>query len=861
MEIRTNVHTILMLVGPTECGKTTFAREVLMPGLRFADDGRNFRANIQYVSSDQLRQEVLGYEYDKYAQVMLEASEQAFHLLYERLRMATSYPINSEFVIVDTTGLAEDFRERVREIAKQNNYRVEAVVFDYRQRSDYYASERSRKLISNHISRLKREVMGALPREGYDRIHKVRAKDFLTADTGGANPDYKIVIEDQEAYLETMLPHGQEYIVIGDVHECVDDLQGLLRDYGYRIEEGKLQAPERLQRTRLVLVGDWVDKGKQTREIVEFLYENRELFVLVKGNHEHFVSKYMQGELSGVDPELLASYFDSTQALAADPTLLAKFMALVSDSKPFLRYVGDQEPSFYVTHAPCRNKYIGKLDANSARHQRNFRLDREKPTEPQLAFLQEEAVGNQPYHLFGHIAAKRPFRIRNKIHLDTGSVHGNALTAVRMAHRPLLKSRKASQMQFAEELPTLFREERRVSVKELGDEERRRLRYCSQHAIQFISGTMPPADKNTQTGELESLACGLDYFRERGVFHVALQPKYMGSRCNVYLYRDTERCFAVSRNGHKIAAVELGSIYEELLQKHGGYMREHQIDMLLLDGELLPWQSLGQRLIERQFQPIASALETELTYLQQHGFEQAYLGLMESYEQSGFEQDQYRTAKSALSDKYGASVYQNYKHIHEMKGSYAPLAEHWAAFETYKEQMRLYAKEGPLAYKPFAVLKVVYEDGREELPDWKTSDMYRFLNEDECLTLDLADPGSVERAERFFAKLTLEQGMEGVVIKPEQWDGSTVPYMKVRNPDYLSIIYGYDYRFPHKYRKLLKQKSIQSKLRASLNEYRLGQNMLAVPSAEIAPENVAYAAAAAGLLFEMAQEREIDPRL
>jgi len=100
MEIQTKVHTIFMLVGSTECGKTTFAKEVLIPGLRFEDTGLNVRANVQYLSSDQIRQDVLGYEYDKYDQVMLESSEQAFHLLFERLKMVTSFPVNAEFVIV-----------------------------------------------------------------------------------------------------------------------------------------------------------------------------------------------------------------------------------------------------------------------------------------------------------------------------------------------------------------------------------------------------------------------------------------------------------------------------------------------------------------------------------------------------------------------------------------------------------------------------------------------------------------------------------------------------------------------------------------------------------------------------------------
>lgn len=861
MDIQTRVHTIFMLVGSTECGKTTFAREVLIPGLRFEAAEQGVRANVQYLSSDQIRQEVLGYECDKYDRVMLEASGQAFHLLFERLKMATSFPINAEFVVVDTTGLSEDFRAKVKEIAFQNNYNLEAMVFDYRKREDYYASERSKKLISNHINRLKKEVLGALPREGYAKIHKLRAKDFYLPEEKKANPEYRVLIEDREAYLATILPQNQQYILIGDVHECVDDLKGLLMDYGYKIEEGKLVAGEKLQQTKLVLVGDYIDKGKQTKEIIEFLYENQEHFYFVLGNHENFVSKYMKGEVDGVDPELLHSYFDSTQVLKSNPELLEKFQALVAKSQPFYRYIGVTGSSFYVTHAPCRNKYIGKLDKNSARHQRVFRLDREAPAEAQLAYLKEEAVSNHPYHVFGHIAASRAFRIGNKIHIDTGCVNGNALTSVTVSNKPYFKAHKSSRVVIAEELPTLFKEERKVSVRDLDEDELRRLHYISRHRINFISGTMSPADKNEATNELESLKRGLDYFKERGVSQVVLQPKYMGSRCNMYLHRDPWQCFAVSRNGYKINHVELSEIYGKLLDQFGGYMADRNISMMVLDGELLPWKALGEGLIGKQFKPIEKALETELAFLRDNGFEGAYNKLIAEYEASGFEKDQYHLSKSALSDKYGSFIYQNYKHIHDIQGSYVPLAEHMEAYHTYQKQLELYAQDEDMVYKPFALLKLVYEDGHEEIPDWKTSEMYGFLSKDEALALDLSEPDALEKAESYFSRLTLENGMEGIVIKPEVWDGSTVPYMKVRNPDYLSIIYGYDYKFPHKYRKLLKQKNVSQKLRTSLSEYQLGMRMLAVPFDQIAPEHDAYKEIAANLLFEVAKEREIDPRL
>lgn len=861
MEIRTRVHTIFMLIGSTECGKTTFANEVLMPQLRFNDEAKGARANVQYISSDSIRQELLGYDYDKYDQVMLEASEQAFRLLFEKLRLVTAYPVNAEFVVVDTTGLSQDFRARVKGIANENNYNLEVVLFDYRKREDYYTSERSQKLITSHINRLRKEVLGLLSRERYSKIHKVRAKDFYSPADRIANSDYKVVIENADDYLAAILPLDQKTIIVGDVHESVDELKSLLVSHGFHLEGNQLIETGKVSGTKVLLVGDWIDKGKRTKETIDFLYANQNHFLFVLGNHESFVYKFMRGEIKGVDEELRQAYFDSTEVLRNDEELLKRFNHLVSLSKPFYKMLGKRGPSCYVTHAPCENKYIGKLDPNSVRHQRNFRIDRSAPIEEQLAFLKRDAAANQPYHVFGHIAAKNAFRIKNKIHIDSGAVHGNALTSVTLSVKPFFKSQKAAQAVMEDELRTLFQEERKVSLQELDDEEVRRLQYCSRNKVNFISGTMPPADKDEAAHELESLRKGLDYFAERGIKEVVLQPKYMGSRCNIYLHADPGQCFAVSRNGYKVNKLDLSAVYGMLQQRFGSYMKENGIAMLLLDGELLPWQALGEGLIDRQFKPIEKALETELTFLKENGFEEAFAKLAHEYKESGFEKDQFHLSKGALNEKYGLNVYQSYKHVHSILEKHMPLSDHVNAYETYKKQLELYAEAGELLYKPFALLKIVYCDGTETLPDWKTSEMYRFLSDDPFIKLELSSPSSYEQAAQYFATLTVDNHMEGVVIKPEMPEPNTVSYMKVRNANYMSIIYGYDYRFPHKYNKLMKQKSINQKLRTSINEHRLGQKMLSIPFAEIAPDNESYQAAVANLLFEVSREKEIDPRL
>ncbi|MBC1475055.1 metallophosphoesterase [Listeria grandensis] len=853
MELKTQLHTIFMLVGPTECGKTTFANEILIPQLQFSEPDKNFHANVQYLSSDAIRQEMLGKDYDKYAQIMLEASDQTFEMLFKKLDLVTKFPINAEFVVLDTTGLTADFREKVRETAKNNNYNVEIILFDYRNRDDYYASERSKKLISNHVTRLKKEILPNIARENYKHIHRVRAKNFTTQ-----TADYQILITNQASFLNTLLPTNETYTMIGDVHECTNELKTLLQKLGCQIENGKIiQSPH-----KMVLVGDWIDKGKNTREITEFLYENQQFFLFVLGNHENFVHKYILGEIKGANQEIVDNYFDSIPDLVADPELFAKFEHLFRLAQPFYHYIGDETASFYVTHSPCQNKYIGKLDGNSMRHQRNFHLDRTRPVQEQLTFLENDAVNNYPYHIFGHVAAKQAFRIKNKLHLDTGCAHGNELTAVTLKYRkPLFKSVRSENQQLTGELPTLFKRERHVSIRDLDTESLRRLHFIGENKINFISGTMSPAPKDLENNSLESLEKGLHYFAEKGISEVVLQPKYMGSRCNIYLHKNTKSSFAVSRNGFKITHIDLTPIYASLHTRFGEYMEQNHIQMLILDGELLPWQALGKELIEKQFQPMETALHTELSFLQAHGFDEALSQLISEYDATDFAVDQTKLTKKELNDKYSSRLYQNYKPLNQIKQTRVALAQHQEALQTYKQQLEIHATDAELDYKAFALLKIIYNDGTEQIPAWPTSEMYSFLNDDTFVQLDLTQPDYLTIAEAYFANLTTINKMEGVVIKPEKVTPHIAPYMKVRNMDYLSIVYGYDFQFPHKLDKLIKQKSINKKLRTSIKESQLASKLLEINWSEITPNNQKFNETAANLLFEVEQERDIDPRL
>jgi len=102
----------------------------------------------------------------------------------------------------------------------------------------------------------------------------------------------------------------------------------LLQDKGFDIQDDRLIPTPKTENTTVVLVGDFVDKGKRTREMISFLYRNRDRIRIVKGNHENFDYKYLKGKLGGVDlPEgLLESQFTSLEVLQQDEELRNLFL-------------------------------------------------------------------------------------------------------------------------------------------------------------------------------------------------------------------------------------------------------------------------------------------------------------------------------------------------------------------------------------------------------------------------------------------------------------------------------------------------------------------------------------------------------
>lgn len=198
---------------------------------------------------------------------------------------------------------------------------------------------------------------------------------------------------------------------VGDIHGCFDELQSLLAAYD-SVCSGK--------RTRLVFVGDYVDKGPDSSKVVEFLIKSqareKNRFICLRGNHEELLIQAAQQDRTDRD---LMNWW----ANGGEQTL---------DS------YGVNDPS----DLPAEHlSWISSLPLTFSEHGRLFVHAGIRPgvripdqTEKDLMWIREPFLSSNDDHgsfvVHGHTPTetKRPELRRNRVNIDTGACFGGTLT-------------------------------------------------------------------------------------------------------------------------------------------------------------------------------------------------------------------------------------------------------------------------------------------------------------------------------------------------------------------------------------------------------------------------------------------------
>lgn len=902
--IKIKPQTVILFVGPANCGKTTFAETVLIPQLRNKNRFINKSLNIHHLSSDQFRNDLLGNPYVYPNDVRLDfVSEQAFLMLKTKLSAVTSYPVNADFVIVDTTGMSENFRKEIVYITYKANYSLQLIVFDYKNRNDYYKNIKDSdqlmvKTVSDSIKRFK-DRLSELTKKDYPNQTRVKGVDFK---------DITIEIDGYDEYCEYFLDSTLDYLVIGDVHGCLDELIELLCLNGFVFDKHNYVCEMGLSREgnplKIVFMGDILDKGEQIKETIEFVdYLVSEGYaIMLKGNHENFVYNYLKGVKAYTDlgEEFINSFIQSVDILEKNDMLREQFFALFEKSKDF--YISDR---FILTHAPCKTEFLGKIKSGCLKKQRNFRFARRRDfnseeeftlnAEKEMGFMKDESRYNNPYHVVGHVMLPNVVQFNNKYMIDTGCVAGGKLTSLEFGQSgpPRIKSVKSKRTPTGEIFP-LFTGPKKFEISELDPKEQTRIKYLCLDKINFISGTMAPADKDQNINVLESLNQGILYYKNAGVKRVILQPKYMGSRGNVYLFKDIAQCYVVSRNGYKLkdaTMIELRPSLEILINTMFSIDEYKTAKLIILDAEILPWNLIGGGLITQHFKPVALAVQSETDELIKHGFESILEEIKSSDEYQQYFGEYKTLTKDLLTEKYGHTKERTYRNLVEYKHLDLDLENKFGS--VFSNQMETHGGNNSPDIQPFAILKVVFEDDTEKLFENESNiEMFNQISNRPYAVLDFDENNDARikypelfvgendqylcrvyisgskfncgnnTAQGFFNYITQNMSMEGLVIKPEKvYTPGIAPYIKVRNEDYLTIVYGHNYKFSNKFQKLIKKKGVKKKLMTSIKEYELGMKMLRTPYSQITSDNADYKQLLAQMIIEVEKEKQLDPRL
>lgn len=192
-------------------------------------------------------------------------------------------------------------------------------------------------------------------------------------------------------------------LAIGDIHGCYGALEELM-DKVY-LEKNDT----------IIFLGDYIDRGGQEREVVEYLIELENSFpkaVFLKGNHEDMLEDY----LTGKDPDLYLYNGGLTTLQSYEFNIPKKHQDFLIN-RPLYKQIGD----FIFVHAG-----IDYSVPNMKNQKKDDLLWIRKE------FFTRPSTINQTV-VFGHTPiGDLPWVGDKKIGIDTGAVFGGRLTTVQL---------------------------------------------------------------------------------------------------------------------------------------------------------------------------------------------------------------------------------------------------------------------------------------------------------------------------------------------------------------------------------------------------------------------------------------------
>ncbi|WP_400190653.1 polynucleotide kinase-phosphatase [Hymenobacter sp. B81] len=820
--------SLVLLIGATGSGKSTFARRLFRP--------------TEIVSSDHCRALVADDENDQ------AATPDAFDLLHylvgKRLKRGL-------LTVVDATNVQPESRKSLVELARQYHCLPVALVLDV---PEAVAEERNRQRpdrqhMGRHVLPMQRQQLRKslkrLREEGFRQIYHLRGVEEV---------DAVQAIERDPLYNNRKHDPGP-FDIIGDVHGCYHELVQMLGELGYQVEAESVTDGRDLgvrvtppAGRRALFLGDLVDRGPASPAVLRLVMSmvRAGAALCVPGNHDVKLLRHLSGKKVSATHGLAETLAQLENEPAAFREQVRQFIdGLVS------HYVLDGG-RLVVAHAGLREDMQGRGSGAV----RAFALYGETTGETDEFGLPVRYNWAAEYRgramvVYGHTPVPEPEWLNNTIDIDTGCVFGGRLTALRYPERELVTVpaaqvycepvRPLRHAHLAAEAAALSAQQQHDELLDIRDVTGKQLirtrlahtvtvreenaiaalEVMSRFALNpkwlvYLPPTMSPSETSELPGLLEHPAEALAYYRRLGQERVVCQEKHMGSRTVLVLARDEAaatrrfgvvgegfgKCYTrTGRNFFTDPALELAFLTKvrDALTA-AGFWERFETDWLCLDAELLPWSAKAQELIKGQYAAVAAAATAALPVARQVLEQAAARGL------DGADALLARTATRQDAAGHYAQAYRRYSWPVQSVDDLRLAPFHLLATEGHLYTDRDHAWH------------------METLRGLCAADTSLF-RPTEYRVVNLLDPADTEAAVQWWQQLT-NSGGEGMVVKaydflPTAKRGLIQPALKCRGREYLRIIYGPDYLLPEHLERL-KERGLKAKRSLALREFALG---------------------------------------
>lgn len=823
MEIKVPEFSLIVLIGVSGSGKSSFARRLFNPTEILSSD-----ACRAWVSDDENNQ---------------TSTNDAFDVLHyigaKRLK-------NGLLTVIDATNVQKEARKSLIELAQKYHCLPVAIVLDLPEKiCEERNGQRSDRKFAGHVIRqqsqqLKKGLRG-LKEEGFKQVYVLRSVEEVEAVSD---------IQREKLYNDKKHETGP-FDIIGDVHGCFEELCELMVKLGYQINIVKEQSsnfgfeviapPHR----KIIFVGDLVDRGPDSprvlRLVMSMVYAG--VAYCVPGNHDLKLQKL----LSGKDVQLKHGLERTVKQLENETVEFKKateqfLYGLIS------HYVFDHG-RLVVAHAGLKEEMQGRGSAAV----RAFCVYGETTGEIDAFGLPVRHDWAQEYRgkakvVYGHTPVPQAEWLNKTIDIDTGCVFGGKLTALRYPEEELV-SVPARQvyyepirpLQTADAQSRLSSQQGHDDLLNIEDVTGKRivqtrlkhnitireenaivaLEVMSRFAINpkwliYLPPTMSPCATSELADFLEYPVQALNYYRKRGIQKVVCEEKHMGSRAILVVCKDEQTAikrFGVENEGIGVCYTRTGrSFFNDAGLEQAFIQRVSQCltntrfwdifdtSWVCLDAELMPWSAKAQALLKDQYAAVGAAARGSLPIVEQT--------LRMAYD---------RGIKEALGslEKFSAKN----KVIHQYVRAYQQYCWPVEQLDDYK-------------LAPFHIMATEGQVHVDKTHEWHMQKIAEICAGDRQLfvptsyqVISLDDQQSYDSAVHWWLELT-KKGGEGMVVKPYDFlafdsEGFLQPAIKCRGREYLRIIYGPEYDAPEHIERL-KNRGLSRKQSLASREFALG---------------------------------------